>query len=127
MSCWGAAWAFSALLMIAGSPAFTQEANLPAEVRAEIAEMGPKLNPDVIARTLKLMASLQVPLAGLSVSKDIAYGPDPLQKLDLYPPQAGAAAAVPVIFSCTAAGFAKATRAMASTSLPISRGMECSG
>src|SRR3954449_6461146 len=59
MSRWAAAWAISALLILAGSPAFAQEANLPAEVRAAIAEMGPKLNPEVIARTLKLMAPLQ--------------------------------------------------------------------
>src|SRR4051794_7386366 len=105
MSRWGAAWAFSGLLMTAGSPAFAQEANLPAEVRAAIAEMGPKLNPDVIARTLKLMAPLQAPLAGLSVSKDMAYGPDPLQKLDLYPPQAGAAAVAPVVLFVHGGGF----------------------
>ena len=105
MKRWAGAWSFSALLIIAGSPAFAQEANLPAEVRAAIAEMGPKLNPEVIARSVKLMTPLQASLAGLSVSKDIAYGHDPLQTLDLYPPQAGAAAAAPVVLFVHGGGF----------------------
>lgn len=105
MKRWVAAWAFLAMLIMAGPPAFAQEANLPAEVRAAIAEMGPKLNPEVIANTLKLMAPLQASLAGLSVSKDIAYGPDPSQKLDVYPPQAGAAAAAPVVLFVHGGGF----------------------
>jgi acetyl esterase/lipase len=99
------AWGFAGLLTVVGPPAFAQEANLPGEVRAAIAEMGPKLNPEVIARTVKLMSPLQAPLAGLSVSKDIAYGPDPLQKLDLYPPQAGGAAAAPVVLFVHGGGF----------------------
>ena len=77
-----AAWGFSALLMVAGSPAFAQEANLPAEVRAGITEMGPTLNPEVIEKSVKLMAPLRTPRDGLKVTKDIEYGPDPLQKLD---------------------------------------------
>ena len=102
------AWVFSTLLTIAGVPALAQEANLPAEVRAAIAEMGPKLNGEVIARTVKLMTPLQAPLAGLSVSKSVAYGPDPLQTLDLYPPQAGAAAAAPVVLFVHGGGFRQA-------------------
>lgn len=105
MSRWATPWALPALLIIAGSPAFAQEANLPAEVRAAIAEMGPKLNPEIIAGTVKLMVPLQVSLAGQSVSKDIGYGSDPLQKLDVYPPQAGAAAAVPVVLFVHGGGF----------------------
>jgi triacylglycerol lipase len=105
MKRWAGAWAFSALLIIAVWPAFAQEANLPAEVRAAIAEMGPKLNPEVIAGTVKLMAPLQASLAGLSVSKDIAYGPDPSQKLDVYPPQTSAAAAAPVVLFVHGGGF----------------------
>ena len=77
------------MVIIAGSRAFAQEPTLPAEVRAAIAEMGPKLNPEVIASTVNLMTSLQASLAGLSVSKDVAYGPDPSQMLDVYPPQTG--------------------------------------
>jgi acetyl esterase len=105
MKRWAGTWVFSALLIIAESPAFAQEANLPAEVRAAIAEMGPKLNPEVIASTVKLMVPLQASLAELSVSKDIAYGPDPSQTLDVYPPQTGAAAAAPVILFVPGGGF----------------------
>jgi acetyl esterase len=101
---WAAALVFSALLIMA-PPAFAQEANLPAEVRAAIAEMGPKLSPEVIASTLKLVIPLQASLAGVSVSKDIAYGPDPSQKLDVYPPQAGTAAAAPVVLFVHGGGF----------------------
>jgi acetyl esterase len=99
------AWAFSGLLIIAGSPAFAQEANLPAEVHAAITEMGPTLNPEVTAKTVKLMAPLQASRAELKVTRDIDYGPDPLQKLDLYSPQASATAAAPVILFVHGGGF----------------------
>ena len=97
MSRWAAAWAFSALLIIAGAPAFAEEANLPAEVRAALTEMGPTLNPEVIEKSVKLMAPLQAPRDGLKVTKDVEYGSDPLQKLDLYSPKEATAAAAPVI------------------------------
>jgi triacylglycerol lipase len=69
--------------------------------------MGPTLNPDVISQSMALMKPLQAPRTGLSVSKDIAYGPDPLQKMDLYPPQESAAAAAPTVIYVHGGGFAR--------------------
>lgn len=103
-----ARWGLCALLIaFSGSPAGAQLANLPAEVRAAIAAMGPTLNPHVISQSMALMKPLQAPRTGLSVSKDIAYGPDPLQKMDLYPPQESAAAAAPTVIYVHGGGFAR--------------------
>ena len=103
-----ATWGLCALLVaFSGAPAAAQLANLPAEVGAAIAEMGPKLNPDVISKSIALMKPLQAPLTGLSVSQDVAYGPDALQKMDLYPPQASATGAAPIVIFVHGGGFTR--------------------
>ena len=101
------AWASVGLLMAVGLPALAQEANLPAEVRAAIVEMGPTLNSTVISKSGELMRPLQAPRDGLPVSKDVAYGPDPLQKLDLYPPQGKSGAPSPIVVYVHGGGFAR--------------------
>jgi acetyl esterase/lipase len=104
---WTVAWASVGLLMAVGLPALAQEANLPAEVRAEIVKMGPTLNPTVISKSSELMRPLQAPRSGLPVSKDIAYGSDPLQKLDLYPPQRKSGGPSPIVVFVHGGGFAR--------------------
>src|SRR5258708_40338370 len=102
---WGAAFSLFGLLIIAVSPALGQEANLPAEVRASITEMGATLNQEVIEKTVKMMAPLQAPRADLNVTKDLEYGADPLQKLDVYSPKGNATEAAPVILFVHGGGF----------------------
>ena len=62
---------------------------LPPKVVAGIAALGPVLNPDMIAKTNALMRPLAPtkPPASVAVAKDVAYGDDPLQKLDVYSPK----------------------------------------
>ncbi len=103
-----ATWGLCALLIaFSGPPAAAQLAKLPAEVRAAIAEMGPTLNPDVISKTIALMKPLQATRIGLPASADVSYGPDPLQKMDLYPPQGNAAGPAPIVIFVHGGGFTR--------------------
>lgn len=63
-------------------------ARLPSNVIASIAALGPNLDPAIIAKTRELMDPLapRKPPATIKVTKDIAYGDDPLQKIDIYEP-----------------------------------------
>lgn len=75
---------------IIAAPAMAQIANAPPEVRAKIAAMGAKLDPELIKTTLDMYVPLvkaAPPLSGVTVTSNIAYGDDPRQKLDLYQPQ----------------------------------------
>ncbi len=68
-----------ALAWAAIAPASAQLANLPPDVRAAIAAMGPNLNPDVIAKTFALMRPLAQPTASFDVKRNDAYGTEPLE------------------------------------------------
>lgn len=74
-----------AMLALA-APAAAQSSALPADVRAKIAEMGPVLTPELVRTTMTLFAPLAKPEpdAAITVSTDIAYGPDERNKLDLF-------------------------------------------
>jgi triacylglycerol lipase len=73
-------------------------------VRDRIAEMGPHFNPEILKATRALYRPL-LPEApeGVSVERDIPYGPDERQRLDLYAP--AAAAALPVLVYVPGGGF----------------------
>lgn len=64
-------------------------AKVPADMSAKIASMGPVLTLDMIKNTIALFAPYNnsVPLTGIKVTRDVHYGPDPLQKIDLYQPE----------------------------------------
>jgi acetyl esterase len=83
-------------MMLCSAHALAQLENLPSAVRDGIAALGPTLNPDMIAKTNALMAPLQASRVGLHVEKDVSYGADPLQKLDVWRP-AGAQKGAPVV------------------------------
>jgi len=69
-------------LMTASSAAFAQ---VPPDVAAGIRNIGPIVDP---VNTAKLYAPLfkdqKEPYAGVAVTRDIAYGPDALNKLDVF-------------------------------------------
>ncbi len=77
----------SPLVAVSAAPAVAQLANLPVAARTTIAEMGARLDAQVIQESFALMWPLQAPRTGLAASREIAYGSDPLQTLDLYRPQ----------------------------------------
>ena len=82
--------AFGLAASVIAAPAAAQISNAPAEVRAKIAAMGAKLDPELIETTLDMYVPLVKAAAALrdvTVATDIAYGDDPRQKLDLYQPQ----------------------------------------
>ena len=56
---------------------------LPPDVVTGIAALGPHLDPQVVAKTFAMMRPLApaTPPASVTVTKDIAYGDDSLQKL----------------------------------------------
>jgi acetyl esterase len=86
-------------------PAAAQIANLPAEVRAKIVEMGPVLSPDLVRTTMEMFKPLAAAtsLDGIKIDSDVSYGPDPRNKLDLY--QMQHKAATPVLIFIPGGGF----------------------
>jgi len=87
--------------------ALAQQANLPPEVRAQIVEMGAHLNPELIRKTVALMQPLLAARTGLSLSRDIAYGADPLQKLDIYAPQGNTGRPAPIVMFVHGGAFSR--------------------
>lgn len=75
-------------LGLTATPAGADIANLPPDVAAAIAAMGPTLNAETVGKTVALMKPLvaPAPFAGIKLSPDLSYGSDPLQKVDLYQP-----------------------------------------
>lgn len=61
---------------------------LPPDVVKGIAALGPTLDRPMIAKTNELMKGLAplTPPGSVTVASDVAYGDDPLQKIDIYTP-----------------------------------------
>jgi acetyl esterase/lipase len=59
---------------------------MPSDVAKKIREIGPNFNPDVLVATQDLYRHRVnlMPAPGVTVTKDVAYGADPRQKLDVY-------------------------------------------
>ncbi|MFT8246577.1 alpha/beta hydrolase [Roseomonas sp. BN140053] len=93
------------------SPAQAQISNLPPEIVAGIAAMGPVWNSDVLRNTSALFRPLRESQGteGLEASKDQHYGPDARQVLDLYRPS-GAAGPLPVMVFVHGGGFVRGER-----------------
>ncbi|HEX5280377.1 MAG TPA: alpha/beta hydrolase [Micropepsaceae bacterium] len=83
-------------LMIAG-PAVAQ---VPPDIAAQIRKIGQIVD---VPNTTKLYApmfkDIKEAYASVKVERDIAYGPDPLNKLDVFTPTTGAAGRTVVIFA----------------------------
>jgi triacylglycerol lipase len=63
------------------------QAQVPPDIAAKLRAMGPTID----LRVGELYAPLKAkePYAGVTVVRDVAYGPDPLQKVDVFSPMAG--------------------------------------
>jgi acetyl esterase/lipase len=77
-----------------------QISRLPEPVQKRLAEIGPVYQSDIrkyIPETFALFSPLlaTMPKSGVTVTRDLAYGPDPKQKLDVYQPEA--ATGLPVL------------------------------
>lgn len=91
--------------LLVGHNARADIARLPPNVVAGIAALGPVLDPPMIAKTRALMDPLapMTPPAGVAVAKDVAYGDDPLQKIDIYSP--AKARGLPIVVFVHGGGF----------------------
>jgi acetyl esterase len=92
-------------LLLWAFPAAAQSENLPPDVRAAIAAMGPALNADMFAKSLAAMRPLQAPRTGLDVARDVSYGAAPLQKLDLW--RSKDDGPVPIVLFVHSGGFTR--------------------
>src|ERR1700687_3374108 len=83
----GLAWPLAMLSLPAASGQAQMSAN-PLDVGQKIEALGRVLNPDVIAATAALYAPLQEqkPYAGIRVHRDLRYGPDERNRLDVFAP-----------------------------------------
>src|ERR1700704_5799765 len=83
-----APFAIAALLGAGLPPAAL--AQMPPDIAAKVAAMGRVVDPE---NTGKLYAPLQEkePYAGVKVSRDVKYGSDPRNVVDIFVPETGAA------------------------------------
>jgi acetyl esterase/lipase len=70
---------------------------MPPEIAEQVKAIGPVIDPP---KTAAIYAPLQQkePHQGVKVTRDIKYGPDPLQALDLFVPEAGGTVRPVLIF-----------------------------
>lgn len=84
-----------------GSPAHAQTGGPSADIRAFLAEIGPRWAATLdenISRTLQIYETrlTSSPKDGVTVTRDVAYGPDPRHKLDVVRRQASSGAPIVV-------------------------------
>jgi len=94
-------WAVTVFALTAGVSE-AQVSRLPDPIQNKLAEIGPVYQSDIrkyIPETFALFTPLlaTMPKSGVTVTRDLAYGPDPRQTLDVYQPD-GARGLPVVIF-----------------------------
>lgn len=98
-------------LLLAAAPARAQVERLPSEVGAAIAAMGPAFDATVLTRTVALFAPIRNDSAdGLAVARDVAYGPDPRHRLDVFAPTESDERPRPVLVFVHGGGFVRGNR-----------------
>src|SRR2546423_14170120 len=101
------AYAFAATACVAMSLSGACLAQVPPDIAAGIHKIGPIVGAP---NTAKLYASSfpnqKEPYPNVSVARDIPYGPDPLNKFDIFTPSAGQPAKRTVIIYVHGGGFA---------------------
>ncbi len=90
-----------ALLPTLAAPALSQLSNMPEDLRERLAEINPTWGKDItgnVAKTLALYTPIlaAAPKAGVTIERDVAYGADPRQRLDLHKPESRAGAPIVV-------------------------------
>ena len=92
-----------AILLYAASDVRAQVSNLPDAIQRGLAEINPRYQSDIrtyIPKTFALFSPLleSAPKDGVVVTTDVAYGPDPKQRLDVYAPRSAPPKAPVVVF-----------------------------
>jgi triacylglycerol lipase len=80
-------------------------AQVPADIAAKVRAAGPVM--DDSARDMYAALFPKEPWPGLIEQLDIAYGPDPLQKLDVYAPEGAKGKKLPVLLFVHGGGFTR--------------------
>ena len=80
--------ACAASVLLWGAATKADILRLPPDVVKGIAALGPTLDRPMVFKTTELMKGLapMTPPASVTVASDVAYGDDPLQKIDIYTP-----------------------------------------
>ena len=92
--------AFSLAVLAQASPA-----QVPADIAEKVRAAGQAMDPTI--------GQLYAPLfpkeawAGITIQRDIAYGPDPLQKLDVFTPDGARSGKLPVLLFVHGGGFTR--------------------
>lgn len=78
-----------AILLLAAAPAFAQVSSMPAQVQQRLAEVGPGWGKDIggnIEKTLEVYTPLLAvaPKQGVTVERNLAYGPDARHRADVF-------------------------------------------
>ena len=83
----------------------TAQAQVPPDIAAKVKAAGHNIDFSVAG----LYGPLQPkePYSGVTVTRDLAYGPDPLQKLDVFSPSAKASKPLPVLLFVHGGGFVR--------------------
>lgn len=92
----------TAALAMSASAAHAQ---VPPDIAAKLRAIGPKI--DVAVGALYAPLQRKAPYAGVTVTRDVAYGADPLQTLDVFSPQAKPAKLRPVLLFVHGGGFVR--------------------
>jgi acetyl esterase len=77
------------VLLCAAAPAFAQVTSMPPQVQQRLAEVGPVWGKDIggnIEKTLEVYTPLLAvaPKQGVTVQRDLTYGPDPRHRADIF-------------------------------------------
>jgi triacylglycerol lipase len=95
-----------AVLALALAALAAQAQNIPPQIAERIQDLGPVLEPKMIAEMFELYAPLMPkPPAGVAVREDLAYGPDERNRLDVFTPSAKPARPMPVVVFVHGGGY----------------------
>src|SRR5438270_40358 len=76
---------FAAAALLISAPAFAQ---VPPDIAAGIRKIGPIVDtPNTGKLYAPLFKDVKEPYSGVKVVRDITYGPDPLNRMDVFTPE----------------------------------------
>ena len=96
------------LAVLAAGPSGAGE--MPAYIAAEVAALGPEIAPVATARIYAPVHVMTPPPPAAAIRRDIAYGEDPRQVLDLFLPQGGGSAPKPVLVFVHGGAFVRGNK-----------------
>lgn len=104
---WAPALGLAALLSLAGAATAQAQASSTPSIAHKIRALGTALDPATIAATAALYAPLhqEPPYPGVRVHRDLSYGLDPDNRLDVFAPEPPPHGALPVLIFVHGGGF----------------------